>query len=424
MKTIVVMALCLGAIVLGRKLRGRPALLRWLAMALGFLPFFLVSLNLVSHETYRGSSRGFEVTLVDLVAWCLIFALPKMEARSKVRGLYLVICTVSVFFAAVPLYSMFGLWKAMRMFWVAAAAYRVVSFGLGSPLLQGIVVGQVYAFLLAVEQRYLLGVHQVAGPFAHQNGLGQAAVLVYSLCLSISLGPGRSRWSLAGAVASVGCVVLTLSRGGIAMTLLSSVLVFLMSAYRHRDPRLIRVAIVGALLIGAVAVKAGDTITERFAKAPDASAHGRDLFEEMADLMVRDSPLVGVGLNHYSYANSEQGYADAVGMPEVDKGGVAHHVYWLTLAELGYPGLIAFLLMYFIPVLRGFRHAISARVPVHGDVLQGLAVGIMAVLIQGQLEYTLRLTMVSQLVWVYIGVIGAMAALSMSQSSSRSMRST
>jgi O-antigen ligase len=420
-KTLVVMALCVGAIFAGRAIRGRPVMQRWLAMALGVMPFFLVSLNLVSNETYRGSSRGFEVTLVDLVAWCLIFALPKTEARSKVRGLYLVICTVSVFFAAVPLYSMFGLWKAMRMFWVAAAAYRVVSFGLGSPLLQGIVVGQVYAFLLAVEQRYLLGVHQVAGPFAHQNGLAQAAVLVYSLCLSISLGPGRSRWSLAGVLASVGCVVLTLSRGGIAMTLLSSVLVFLMSAYRHRDPRLIRVAIIGALLIGAVAVKAGDTLTERFTKAPDASAHARDLFEEMAELMVEDSPLVGVGLNHYSYANSEEGYADAVGMPEVDKGGVAHNVYWLTLAELGYPGLMAFLLMYCIPVLRGFRHAFGATVAVHGDVLQGMAVGVMAILIQGQLEYTLRLTMVSQMVWVYIGVIGAISA---SQASSLTMRST
>ena len=50
-----------------------------------------------------------------------------------------------------------------------------------------------------------------------------------------------------------------------------------------------------------------------------------------------------------------------------------------------------------------------------------MAVAVMAILIQGQLEYTLRLTMVSQMVWLYIGVIGAISA---SQSSSPTMRST
>jgi hypothetical protein len=413
----------MGAIALGRWIRDRPHWQGWLAMALGGLPFFLLSLNLVSHETYRGSSRGFEFTLVDLVAWSLLFALPRVERRSRVRGVYLAICIISALFAAVPLYSTFGIWKVVRTFWIAAAAYRAVIFGHSMPLLQGVVLGQLYALGIALEQRYILGLHQVSGPFAHQNGLAQAAVLVYALCLSVSLGPARSRWASAGALAALGCVVLTLSRGGIAMILLASVAVFLLSAYRHRDPRLIKIALVGLLGIAAVGIRAGDTLTERFTEAPDASAHGRDLFEKMAERMVEDNPFVGVGMNHYSYANEHLGYADEVGMPEIDRGGVAHHVYWLTLAELGYQGLAAFLLMYIIPVLRAFRHALTTAVAVNGDVLQGLAVGTMAVLIQGQLEYTLRLTMVSQLVWVYIGVIGAMVAMSRSQFKALSIRS-
>ncbi len=422
MKSVVAVALCVGAIFLGTIIRQRVGIQRWLARGLGALPFCLISLNLVSYEHYRGTSRGFEITIVDLLAWSLLVALPRVEARNKIRGTYLFVCVLSGVFAAVPLYTLFGVWKVLRMFWVAAAAHRAVAYGLGSPLLQGLIMGQVYAFLLAVQQRYLFGMHQVPGPFAHQNGLAQAAVLVYSLSLAISLGPSRSRWSYAGVLATVGCVVLTLSRGGIAMTLMASVIVFAFSAYRHRDPRLIRVAILGLIALVGLGIKAGDTIQERFTKAPDASAHARVLFEDMAELMVKDHPVFGVGLNHYSHANSVR-YADIVGIPEVDRGGVAHHVYWLTLAELGYPGLMVFLLMYCIPVLRAFRHAVSAPIAVHGDLLQGLAVGVLAVLVQGQLEYSLRLTMVSQLVWVYLGVIGALVASAQGPMSSDSMRS-
>jgi O-antigen ligase len=409
-KTLVVVALSIGALLLGRALRRRPDRQRWVAMGIGILPFFLISLNVMSHETYRGSSRGFEVTLLDLLAWAMLVALPRSERLSKTRTLYLLVCAASAGGAAVPLYSMFGMWKVMRMYLVAAAAYRIVRAGLGGALLQGIVLGQCYAFTIALEQRYLLGLHQVTGPFAHQNGLAQAGTLVFALCLSVLLGRGRNRWATIGTLAALGSVVMTLSRGGLAMTVLSAIVIFLLAAFRYRNPRLLRVAAVGVLLAVVVVLRAGDTIVERFSEAPDASAEARHHFEDMAAMMLDDHPNLGVGLNHYSHANVHDGYADAAKVPEIDRGGVAHHVYWLTLAELGYVGLIAFLLVYMLPVLRGLRETLRAGRTAAGDVIQGMSVGVAAILFQGTLEYTLRLTMVSQIVWCYFGVLGALCA--------------
>lgn len=410
MKLLVVLMLTTGAVVVGRHLRTHPTRQRWLAAALGFFPFLLVSLNVASHETYRGSSRGFEVTLLDLAAWALLVALPRSERTSKSRAFYLVVCAASVTTAAMPLYASFGVWKVIRMYLVGAAAYRAVVAGWGPTILRAVVVGQCYAFAVALEQRYLLGTHQVSGPFAHQNGLAQASILVFAVCLSVALGRERNRWATVGALVAAASVIMTLSRGGMAMLVLTSLLCFTLAAYRHRNPRLLRVALVGLLAIGAVWIRAGDTIVDRFLAAPDASAEARDHFEHMAAMMLDDYPVLGVGMNNYSYANQFMGYADVANVPEIDRGGVAHHVYWLTLAELGYIGLVAFLLAYSLPVLRALRATMAAGRTGRGDVLQGMAIGVAAVLIQGTLEYTLRLTMVSQLVWCFYGVMGALIA--------------
>jgi hypothetical protein len=410
-KLAVVLVLVAGAAFVGRHVRTHPRQQRWLAAALGFLPFLLLSLNVASHETYRGSSRGFEVTLLDLAAWALLIALPRSERVSKTRTLYLAVCLASISVAAMPLYATFGVWKVLRMYLVAAAAYRATVAGWGPALLQGVVVGQVYAFGLALEQRYLLGLHQVSGPFAHQNGLAQASILVYAVCLSVLLGRQPNRWALVGTLAASASVVMTLSRGGMAMLILCSLLIFAFAAFRHRNPRLVRVAVLGMLAGVAVWLKAGDTIVDRFLDAPDASAEARHHFEDMAAMMVDDYPVLGVGMNNYSYANEFAGYADAADVPDIDRGGVAHHVFWLTLAELGYVGLVAFVLVYLVPVLRSLRATLAAGRSARGDVLQGMALGVAAILVQGTLEYTLRLTMVSQLVWCYVGVMSALVAV-------------
>ena len=61
---VVVLLACYPAGVLARS---RPAMQRALAVLVGFLPFHAVDLNLVSYETYRGDTRGLELSLVDFV---------------------------------------------------------------------------------------------------------------------------------------------------------------------------------------------------------------------------------------------------------------------------------------------------------------------------------------------------------------------
>ena len=82
-------ALC-AVIPLGWMLRGKERVLERAALVMGLLPWTpLVTVNLVSHETYRGADRGFEFTHIDLFAWVLLFALPRPSEPMPFRKVQL-----------------------------------------------------------------------------------------------------------------------------------------------------------------------------------------------------------------------------------------------------------------------------------------------------------------------------------------------
>jgi O-antigen ligase len=204
--------------------------------------------------------------------------------------------------------------------------------------------------------------------------------------LSAILGGSANSWARFSALIAVACVILTLSRGGIAITGFATFAIFLFTLIRYRDPKLLRFVLLGLVAAGALWLKAGDNILARFDNASEASAEARNHFEDMARLMLDAHPVSGVGMNHYSLENSRK-YADKVDLPEIDRGGVAHHFYWLTLAELGYLGLFAVLWLFLLPVFMALRRSTQCGPGPCGDLLQGVAIGIGAILLQGTLEY-------------------------------------
>ena len=89
------------------------------ALILPVMMFHQVSINFFSHETYRGTSRGMEVSLVYLVALGLLFAMLILfrkkplfpDAGSKIYLVYFLLCIPSLINADNLLYSWFELWK-------------------------------------------------------------------------------------------------------------------------------------------------------------------------------------------------------------------------------------------------------------------------------------------------------------------------
>jgi O-antigen ligase len=246
------------------------------------------------------------------------------------------------------------------------------------------------------------------GTFPHQNSMGMAMNLLLPIYLSLALaGQGRLlSWATIAFCAIA--VILSLSRGSLAMMLVAVVLTYVVSSIRHFSIRKNLVAL-GALAAGVILlIVSYGSISRRFETAPDVSAIGREIYEDEARMMLHDHPF-GIGLNQWSHVSATMGYGERAGLLPMDQGGIAHNIYWLTLAELGYVGFVAFMLFLLAP----FRHALPAafrnRGDVRGDVLAGAAVGLLVTDVHGTLEWALRQTQLGYLYWSVMAMVWALS---------------
>ena len=179
-------------------------------------------------------------------------------------------------------------------------------------------------------------------------------------------------------------------------------------ARRGLSARKIGIAL-GVVFAGLVVLgQSLDSLIARFENAPKSSAEARHRFNDAAAMMLADHPLTGIGINHYSHAVSEMGYGDRAGVLAVDRHGVAHHVYWLTLAELGLLGLLAYLGTLLPPLVRALRGAFRARGDPRADVLLGLSAGLTVTYLQGLMEWVARQTEVSYMFWLSLALVDAL----------------
>lgn len=164
----------------------------------------------------------------------------------------------------------------------------------------------------------------------------------------------------------------------------------------------------GAAVGVALVLRAWDTIVDRFLHAPKESAEGRVQFEAAASMMLGDNPLGG--RRERLLPRPRGGRARAkVGVFGYDATGIVHNIYWLTAAEVGYLGFLAFVAVLASPILTAFLGAVRARGDVRGDVLLGLGIGLVLIELQGKFEWALRQTTLSYLLWTLAGVIAALA---------------
>lgn len=412
MKWIVVLFVLGLSIGAGVVARGKPGMRAVLATLLGFLPFVPMQINPISFETYRGDARGIEFTLVDFVAVALAVSVAGSGAKRPwpvLTTAYLGAAIISVFAAPLPGFAFFGVWKLLRIHRVLAtvASAGQHALSLAPDVCRGLALGIVVSAFWALVQRYAWGMMQCSGPFSHQNGLGMAVNMIFPVCLALELSGRGGALTKAALAAGALCIVLTLSRGGMALFALAGLVVFGASVAKKVSGRKLLVAMAGLAGAAAVMVKSYDTIVERFTKAPAASEEARELFEHAASAMVRDH-AAGIGINQFSYV-LDLSYADAVGLPSVDRNGIVHNVYWLTTAEMGYLGIFCFILLFTAPILYGVRTALRNKGPI-GDVSLGLSVGMAVTLMQGKLEWSLRTTQLSYLYWILAGLVFALGA--------------
>jgi hypothetical protein len=397
--------------LLARRIRWLPIVLTYLVGILPFLGFNWLTIDFLE-QIYRGESRSFQIAVLDLVAAALFVALPRPKHPTPYRAsryVYLFFAVFSISAAVVPLYSLMSLTNLVRAYFLLMVVSRLAENPeLANSLARGLAVGVIYSAVIALKQRYFDGMHQVTGGFEHANSLGMAVNLVAPIALAVIFAGKGDKLGVATVGSAAVCVVLGLSRGSMMMFAFGSGLVIMGSLVRQVTRQKVYVTV--ALFLATVLLlgKSADSIIERFVTAPESSVESRDRFEDAAEAMLDDS-FFGIGLNQYSYVLDHGGYADRFEMPDIDRDGLCHHIYWLTAAELGWFGLFAYLWLIAAPFWTAIRGAFRFKRDVRGDVLLGCAAGMATMHVHGLAEWIPRQPSMMYLFWTVVGLTAAMS---------------
>jgi hypothetical protein len=366
----------------------------------------VASINFLSTETYRGPDRGFELTLTDLVALALALAVVARFPR-RIRWLPLgtwpmallfVLAIVSTVNAQAPLLGTFTLFKLVRIYLLFWCVVNVVGTGVSLDYVRyGLVAMGLVMTVLALKQKYVYGMYRITGPFDHSNGIPLYCNLVIPVLLvwgmtDRRLSSAEAALTVFASLGLVFAVVATQSRAGTLLTGLSVALTLVVANARARSPRVSWTTVTLVLIMLAGGALVADTIVQRFREAPESSEQARDEFNVAARRMAGDRAF-GVGLNNFSLVlTTVDRYNEHIEvMKGEEQGGVAHHIYWLTAAEMGYVGLFAFLIVLGGFLWRALLGAIRAT-GLESLLLWGFFIGFVALYLQGTLEWGLRIT--------------------------------
>ena len=413
-----------------------------------------MEVNFFSEAWYRGTTRGLQVTLVEMIAFGLLFGCwvgnrgperrPFWPGSLGLMLLYFACAGVSVIACDPKLFGVFELSKifASILVFLAAAAYLrsrrewtllVVALGCA--------VGFESAW--AVQQHFIIHLSRAEGTLDHANSLSMYLCLTAPLLVAVACS-GWSRWlrvfcGLCAAIASVG-LVLTLSRAGIPI--FAAVVLGTILACASWRPRPGVILFRSLIALGAVALVvacwseieerySGDTLQEEYF---DPTVDGRGVYLRLSGEIVKDH-FFGVGLNNWSYEVSRT-YGPRLGFRYVDYDHLisiygtsddkqfgdaylappAHNLAALTLGELGVPGLLIFGLLW----LRWLSMATPFLFLPKDDPMRAVGVGLLfcicGIFGQSLTEWVYRQT---PILFTFYILLGALASVARARSQAR-----
>ena len=396
-------------------------IVRWcvLGLILPLMFFNSTSINFFSHEFYRGTSRGLEVSLVYITAASLLLTFFILRGYRKICPdwgsrlylIYFLLCIPSVWNAQDRLIFSFELWKMVMVHLVFMAVYYYLEFSDGDIDIifygEMLLVGWNTVMMLL---EYFVGVYRVRGIFPHPNSMAMYMVISGLLFFARYFNRKEGRWTwvwLAVFVMASIAIVLSYSRGsvlcyplGFIITLLCSVVDGISWLKVRRLAFIIPIMLIGAALVA-------PRIIDRFEKAPKASGQTRKQLALAAMNMMRDKTWIGVGLNNWSIFNSEpyryneshnrQVFMEGNQHAMVEtvfqqdfNGGIVETIYLLVGAECGVPCMLALLCWFGYYWLSSIRLLGLLRHTEYYYIPAGLFGALTAVFLQSCLEWVLK----------------------------------
>ena len=408
MKYLIFFITFMGVLPLGYMLTMNRKYMRWafFAVSLPVMMFNQVSINFFSHETYRGTSRGMEVSLVYLIALAMLIGMLILyrmkplfpDAGSKIYLVYFLLCLPSLINADNTLFSWFELWKMMMMYIVFLTTYYylyhyrdfnsvMIAFGIVAAVTFGSVVIQ-----------HVKGIHQANGLFPHQNSMGMYMNLIAPVFFAyyFNRNKGWKRFLFAGffLVASAACMR-TYSRGAMVCLPFGCMITALLSLRYQFHMRKIQILlpIVLVCIFGALLLL--PNIIKRFQNAPKESLMTRQYLAASAWNMMKDKPFAGVGLNNWGikinppYPYCEYRYENRR-IAKDFKEGIVETSYLLVGAECGFLALGAFLSWLGYYYVTACKLVKSMRRSDFFYIPAGIVGGLTSVYLQSTLEWVMK----------------------------------
>ena len=384
-------------------------LIRWAVLGL-FLPVLIFdssAINFFSHESYRGTSRGMEVSIVYLVAAVLLLTFWLLKGRIRFlpdRGsfiyvVYFFFSLPSVMNAANQLFCFFEIWKMLMIYLVFLAVYNYLEYSKGDfdIFLYGLMVIAAVNFGACVLQHFS-GIYQVRGLFPHQNSLAMYMVMVALLFFSryFNRCEGWRSWLFFGTfIVAAMTFIRTYSRGALACFPLGGIVTLFYSLKHPYSRRKLHIVLCMSILALVGLSVVAPRIIERFEKAPAASGETRKEFAVAAVSMMKDAPLIGVGINNwgikinppYNYCSSRE---NSRYNNDDFKDGIVETIYLLVGAECGIPALVLLLAWFSYYWVVAVRLLVKLRGTPWFFVPAGALGGMTSVYLQSALEWVLK----------------------------------
>ncbi len=409
-----------------------------------------VDLDIYSAYWYRGSTRGFEVNLFDILGLGLLVSSVLAPRAGELRRfwpsslgpmlLFLLYCVGRTLTSDPMIFGLYEVSKLLRgiMLFLAVAMFVRRERDL-SVLALGLAAAVTFEALMAFRSRLFYDVYRPSGTLDHPNSLSMflclvTPVLVAAACSSLAPWVRRCCWFAVAAAA--GTMVLTLSRAGLPVFAVTTGAALAWCVSWRPTPGRFALGVLAVVAFGGFVLKSWPLLSERFGQATlqeeyfDSPGETRGYYFRQAGVILDEKPF-GVGLNNWSYWVSReygkplgmnyQNYDDIVYAPPSDLlymyryAAPAHNLGVLTAAELGWVGLGFMLLLWARWLTMGAAFLFDRRADAMHRVGVGVAFGFLGVFLHSFTEWTFRQTPIFQMFHVLAGVLAALIAVRQAQ---------
>ena len=400
-------------------LRSQPKYLLHACFFMGLLVFFLDPYLNISPVAWRwtGAVKGFEVSIVDVIAFAMLFATSPSPGRAPLGlkvgfGIYLTAVLIATVGATQIAPAMFSVWQLLRAVLVFVAVARATAVVKDAPiaLFAGLGVGIMIEAAVAVKQ-YAGGNTQPGGTLGHRNILGLTSHFAVMPAFALVLAGRRTR--LFALVVLAGAVV-ALAGGGratvglYAIGLIVTIALSIRSKSTGRKNAIAGAALLGLLLAAPLMIWA---IDRRSDAAKASSDQERSAMISAAKMIIADHPF-GVGPNQYLLVANLGGYSSRAGVAwnAANRSAPVHNSYYFITAEMGFIGLIGMLTMFLSMIWTGFRAIKRVGLGERADLLVGVTATMVIVSAHLAFEWLVATNYVQYLLAMSIGTLVGITA--------------